>query len=633
MEEMKKPHKLYKVCFLGYPTLCNAARDVIAQLPESSVEYVLMECDLDNQDECVKEALQLGCSVFIAGLGNAALFSTRYNYPLVEIPVRYIDYVRAIRNVLKQNCRKIYIARHRYSAPVDLSMLEDLMETPLQEFTFESPSEFYEFAYHTDFDALIGTTMAVDTARAMGRVGALLYSGKESIRDACLRASELAQELYETRRTREITNAILNNTQFGIIVTDANDRVLLFNQTAQRFTGVAATQIRGQLLASVFPNLSTSALLKSNQRQTDSYRLVEGAMMRCVQERIEIDHQTLGVLLTLYPDSHNRKKQESPLNDSLSHPTYHWEDLVAESPAMKNLINQGRNIAKLNYPTTLLGTPGSGRETIAYCMHASSNRAKRPCVTIDLATFSEDDIPHVLMGYEKNDRSVTGLLSSANGGSVIIKNVAAAKPAAQACLMQVLTSRQIFRPGMDAPLLLDIVIYTVMTPKEFQNLPADFRSCLSICLLGVPSLSQRTNDIGPLFLDLLAHNAAFAHRPVLTEQMQTLLSFHSWPGELRELQAVCMRYALAMGEQEKPTPKTQSLLLLHAIGEDVIYNEVLDRYPALLHRPIEDKSSFREGVMTLKSLTKYSNDILAEKLSVSRTTIWRVLQDSLNAEQ
>lgn len=107
--------KIHKVCFLGYSGLGSKAREVISQLPASDVEYVLMECSLENQSECVDEAIQLGCSVFIAGSGNAALFSTRYDYPLVEIPVRYIDYVRAIHSVLRQGCHKICIVRHRYS--------------------------------------------------------------------------------------------------------------------------------------------------------------------------------------------------------------------------------------------------------------------------------------------------------------------------------------------------------------------------------------------------------------------------------------------------------------------------------------------------------------------------------------
>lgn len=620
--------KIHKVCFLGYSGLGSKAREVISQLPASDVEYVLMECSLENQSECVDEAIQLGCSVFIAGSGNAALFSTRYDYPLVEIPVRYIDYVRAIHSVLRQGCHKICIVRHRYSPTVNLSMLEKLMETPLYEFIYEHPSEWYEFAQSSDYDAYVGTTMAVDTAHAIGRIGALLYSGAESIRDACIQAGNLARSLYETRRSRAITNALLNNSQFAIIVTDANDCVLLFNQTAQRFTGVAASQIRGKTLASVFPNLSTSTLIKSDQLQTDSYRLVEGAMMRCVQEKIIVDRQAIGVLLTLYPDSHNRKKRETSICEGKSQITYHWEELTAESSIMKKLIEQGQNLSRLDYPTTLLGASGSGRETIARCMHASSKRSQKSCITIDLATFAEDDIPHILMGYEKNDRIVSGLLASANGGSVIIKNLAVAKPSAQACLMQILNARQIFRPGMSAPLLLDVVIYTVMTRQEFQSLPPDLQSRLSVCILEIPSLTQRSADIAPLFLNILSHNSIFTHRPVLSEQMQELLIFHSWPGELHELQVVCMRYALAMAQQDKPRARTQALLLMQAIGEHKIFEEVLQRYPALTQHPIEDKKAFGEGIMMLKSLLKYSNDVLAEKLSVSRTTIWRVLQDA-----
>ena len=194
--------------------------------------------------------------------------------------------------------------------------------------------------------------------------------------------------------------------------------------------------------------------------------------------------------------------------------------------------------------------------------------------------------------------------------------------------MQILNSRQIFRPGMSAPLLLDVVIYTVMTRQEFQSLPPDLQSCLSVCILEIPSLTQRSADIAPLFLNILSHNSIFTHRPVLSEQMQELLIFHSWPGELHELQVVCMRYALAMAQQDKPTARTQALLLMQAIGEHKIFEEVLQRYPALTQHPIEDKKAFGEGIMMLKSLLKYSNDVLAEKLSVSRTTIWRVLQDA-----
>lgn len=456
MEELqKKAERPYKVCFLGYSKLSEVAREVIDSLPDNDVEYVLMDSNLENQDACVEEARQLGCSVFVAGPGNAARFSTHYDDPLVEITIRYIDYAIAIRKALNRGCRNICIARHRFSAPPDLPMLEKLMEVSLQEVTFESIAELREQIRHSDCDAFIGATAANETANALGRTGILVYYGKESIRDACIRAGERARKLHENRQSREITNAILNNSQFGMIVTDTEGRVKLFNRTAQRFTGIAASQIRGKLLMDYFPNLSIAALLKSGQNRSDSYRLVVGAMMRCVQERITQDRRTIGTLITLYPESHNRKKTEQD-TPSLARIVCRWEDVIAQSPIMKRTVEQGQNLAKLHYPTMILGQPGSGREIFARCMHSASPQAQKPCITIDLATIAPEDAPHILLGYEGQDGTVSGLLTAANGGSVILKNVALAKPVVHACLMQALTSRHIFRPSMTAPLLLDL---------------------------------------------------------------------------------------------------------------------------------------------------------------------------------
>lgn len=626
-ELQKNTGKPYKVCFLGYSKLGEVAREVIDNLPDSDVEYILMESDLENQDICVEEARQLGCRVFVAGPGNAARFSTHYDDPLVEITIRYIDYAIAIRKALNKGCRKICIARHRFSPPPDLPMLEELMEIPLRELTFESIAELREQIRNSDCDAVIGATAAAEIAGTLGRTGILVYYGKESIRDACLRAGDRARKLHETRQSREITNAILNNSQFGMIVTDAEGRVKLFNRTAQRFTGIAASQIRGKLLTDFFPNLSIAALLKSEQNRSDSYRLVVGAMMRCVQERITQDRRTIGILITLYPESHNRKKAEQD-TPSLARIVCRWEDVIAQSPIMKKTVEQGQNLAALHYPTMILGQPGSGREIFARCMHSTSSQAQKPCITIDLATIAPEDAPHILLGYEGQDGTVSGLLTAANGGSVILKNVALAKPVVHACLMQALTSRHIFRPGMTAPLLLDLMVYTIMTPEEAQSIPADLQSCLAICRLELPSLARRREDIAPLFLRSLSSSAAFHHRSALSEQMRTLLTFHRWPGELQELQAVCTRYVIAMSRLEKVTPKTQYLLLLQAIGEETIFRELLEQYPALTQWPVADRESFLQGILQVKSLMKYSNDTLAEKLSVSRTTIWRILQDT-----
>lgn len=487
----------------------------------------------------------------------------------------------------------------------------------------------YELARSTECDTIIGTSLAVDAAASAEKSGILVYAGKEAIRDACLRAAELARDNRETQQNQAIIKSLINNAQFGVIVTNAAGNVQLFNHTAQRYTGVAPSQIRGRPLVDFFPNLSAAALYKSGQTQLDSYRLIQGSMMRCMQEHIFLNHKTIGVLTTIYPDSHSRKKSDDAADDlpkSRNTPIHHWKDLISNSPAMRRAVEQGQGLARLSYPTAILGAPGSGRETIAHCLHNSSARSKEPCVVIDLATFAGEDAAHVLFGYEKQDCTVAGLLESANGGSVILKNIALATPIVLACLMQALTVRRIYRPGMPSPQVLDIIFFTVATREEFVALPPDLRSALSICQIDVPPLSMRKEDIGSLFSSYLSEREDMPKRLTLTKQMLELLEFYHWPGNLQELQAVSTRYAISYGQTEKPSSRTQYFLLLQAIGEDNLFRQIITLYPALSNRPIEDKDGFSKGISTLKAIMKYSNDELAEKLSVGRTTIWRIMQ-------
>ena len=526
------------------------------------------------------------------------------------------------------------VREERLTAAVSLKnvLFEHLYHKPSLdvEELYQQLMELREQIRHSDCDAFIGATAASETANDQGRTGMLDYYGKESIRDACIRAGERARKLHENRQSREITKAILNNSQFGMIVTDAEGRVKLFNQPAQRFTGIAASQIRGKLLTDFFPNLSIAALLKSGQNRSDSYRLVVGAMMRCVQERITHDRRTIGILITLYPESHNRKKAEQD-TPSLAQIVCRWEDVIAVSPIMKKTVEQVQNLAKLHYPTMILRQPAYGREIFARCMHSTSPQAQKPYITNDQPNNAPQDAPHIHHGYKGPDGTVSGLLTSANGGSVILKNVALAKPVVHACLMQALTSRHIFRPGMTAPLLLDLMVYTIMTPEEARAIPPALQSCLAICQLELPPLTRRKEDIGPLFLRSLSSNAGYHHRVALSEQMEALLTFHNWPGQLQELQAVCTRYVIAMSRLEKATPKAQYLLLLQAIGDETIFREILAQHPALTQRPVVDKEAFLQGILQVKALMKYSNDTLAEKLSGSRTTIWRILQDTVQS--
>lgn len=614
-----------KICFLGFSKLYTLAKQVIDAFPPSDVSFLLMDCGLDTQDECVAEAVAAGCEVFIAGPGNAARFRNHYDYPLVVIRIDAIDYAMAIQAAMKQGYQRIAIVRHGYSPLIPLADIQQLLGIPIQELVYETFDELFPMVMQADCDAVISPAGGIKAAEAAGKAGFLVYSSTSGIRDACLRAAELARELWESRRNREITKAVMNNAQLGVIVTDVDGRIQFFNHTAQSYTGVPGSQARGRHIRELIPHLAVSPFLKGNQRKNDCYRLIDGAMMRCVQERILMKGETVGVLTTMHPGAHNRKQPRRKTNDFNAH-IYHWSELTARSDSMKRLVSQGRALASHRQPTVICGEAGSGQEEIAYCIHGGSDRAEYPCITLDLATIAGQDAPHVLLGYERDGQTINGMLINANQGSVVLKHVSLAHPAALACLDQVLNERQILLPGMESALTLDLRIFTVVEGEELEQLPPVLRSQLAIQRLDMPPLRTRKEDIGGLFLKYLSQLADIPTRFSLTDQMDALLRQYSWPGNVWELRGVSMRYAIARSELlEKPSGKTKYRLLLQSIGEDAFFHDLLRQYPILSQRPVTDIPSFAEAVRITKDWMKFSNDLLAERLHMSRTTLWRIL--------
>lgn len=620
-------HIQHKIGFLGMEQLLSRAREVIDDLPESDVEYLLLESAPETQEECVQEAMEAGCEVFIARSSNAAWFSRHYQLPLVEIQISPMDFAMAIHRAKADGHRKVAVLLAQDVTNLNVPNLETLLDVQITKLVYREYSELISLIRETDCDAIVGSTTMFDITASAGKIGYDVELSAESIRAACLRAAEIARDLRESSKNREIMKAVMNNTQLGILVTDETDRVVLFNRSAQRHTGLSAAQIRGHHIEEFFPSLSPTALHKGTVRRSDRYHLIGDTMMRCVQESVRLQGKPIAVLTTLYPEAHNRRTEQKKEPGFPTH-IYHWDDITALSEPMKRLIAQGRKAASREQPTVIYGEPGCGREEIAYCIHGDSARAEFPCITIDLATIPEQDAARVLFGYDSRDGVVEGLLMSANHGSVVLRNITQAGPSATACIQQVLNERQILRPGTENAVTPDIRVFTVASPGELDSLRRDFSRQLSIQSVDCPTLRSRREDVGPLFLKYLSQLSEIPMRFSLTDEMEALLQEYSWPGNVWEMRAVSTRYVLARSEHAKMTSRLKYSLLVEAIGEDYFFRDFIARNPVLLSQPVQDREAFSAAVSALKHWLHLSNNALAEKLNISRTTLWRVLQDS-----
>jgi two-component system, NtrC family, nitrogen regulation response regulator NtrX len=197
----------------------------------------------------------------------------------------------------------------------------------------------------------------------------------------------------------------------------------------------------------------------------------------------------------------------------------------------------------------LSGPPGCGKETAARYIHANSDRAEGPFVTVGSASVEPDRMEEVLFGRESAARGIEpGLLEQAHGGVIYFDEVADMPLGTQSKILRVLTEQQFQRAGGSDRVRVDIrVISSTNRDLEAEARAGSFRQelyhRLNVVPIRVPSLEERREDIPELarhFVETFNREQGLPLR-TLSDEAEALLQTMSWPGNVRQLRNVMER--------------------------------------------------------------------------------------------
>lgn len=381
----------------------------------------------------------------------------------------------------------------------------------------------------------------------------------------------IAEELTSVKNLNSELEAIIQASYDGIIITDAQGRILRVNRAHARLSGLAPEAIVGKTMEQlVQEGLISSSLvepvLKARsavsmvvQTGSGNQLLVTGSPVLDPQDEIRRivlnvrDLSELNDLKTQLEATRELSLRYQAELQELRSRLNSQNGIIINSVAMESVIDLALRVAGVDSTVLILGESGVGKDVIARIIHNNSPRQSGPFIKINCAAIPESLLESELFGYEPGAFSGAsregkpGLFELADNGTLFLDEIAELPLALQVKLLRVIQDREIVRVGGVKARHINVRILAA-TNQDIQAMVdqgrfrEDLYFRLNVVPISVPPLRERKEEIIPMAREFLRR---FRHDYKLEKdfspEVWDAFMQYAWPGNVRELQNVVER--------------------------------------------------------------------------------------------
>jgi DNA-binding NtrC family response regulator len=243
----------------------------------------------------------------------------------------------------------------------------------------------------------------------------------------------------------------------------------------------------------------------------------------------------------------------------------HAVPLVGRSRALQGIRSAIASAAPTSAPVLIFGETGTGKEVVARTLHAMSPRAAGPFVAVNCAALPDALLESELFGHERGAFTGAwaerqGCFELADGGTILLDELAAMPPSLQPKLLRVLETGVIRRVGGTREIPMDVRVLATMNTNPAVAVGTglvreDLYYRLNVLSLALAPLRERREDI-PLLVEafIAEFNQKYAKRVVRADcNALDILSAQVWPGNVRQLRN-SIEWAVLACEGDVVTP-------------------------------------------------------------------------------
>jgi DNA-binding NtrC family response regulator len=265
-----------------------------------------------------------------------------------------------------------------------------------------------------------------------------------------------------------------------------------------------------------------------------------------------VEPELLMAMLEKAGEKFELSKENRRLKEELREHTS-FANIVARSDGMRQLFHMIKMVAPTDASVLIQGENGTGKELVASAIHEHSQRKMRPFIKINCAAIPSELMESELFGHKKGSftgavSDKIGLMEMADGGSLLLDEIAEMPVTLQVKLLRVLQEREfrpvggnrVIRPNFRLICATNLNVETAMAEGKLRE---DLYFRINTVTLSIPPLRDRPEDVPLLSEHFLGtfrtrHNRAV--EGVHPDAMRVLLRYR-WPGNVRELEHVIER--------------------------------------------------------------------------------------------
>lgn len=307
---------------------------------------------------------------------------------------------------------------------------------------------------------------------------------------------------------------------------------------------------------------------------------------------------------------------------------YGLENIVGESPAMRQIFETVQQVAPSRATVLITGETGTGKELIAHAIHNLSPRKNGPFIAVHAAALPATLLESELFGHERGaftgavERRI-GRFEMADGGTLFLDEVGELEPAIQIKLLRVLEEQAFERVGGSRTIKVDVRLVAA-TNRDLLSLVKqgkfreDLYYRLSVVTLHLPPLRERREDIPLLVAKFLADFSRENDKNVreITLDAVNVLKAYDWPGNVRELRNV-IEQMVVLARSDRLTLRD---VPAHIRGSaDLSKISVVDGRMTV-------KDAQRQLIIQALKANQGNRTRAAQQLGISRRTIHRWIQ-------